>query len=133
MPVEYMTGGVVVILGKTGRNFAAGMSGGTAYVLDKDHDFAARCNEETVFLEEPDEKDLMMLKEMLEKHAEHTSSSVATMALINWERCSRNFVKVMPMDYKKMLQSIDRAVERGLHGEEAINAAFEENTRQGGH
>jgi glutamate synthase (ferredoxin) len=128
---EYMTGGTVVILGRTGRNFAAGMSGGIAYVLDEDGDFASRCNTEMVALEQLDDNDRATVKAMIEKHAELTESSRATIALINWERCQSCFVKVMPMDYKRVLQALERAKAAGLSGDDALTAAFEENSHLG--
>lgn len=128
---EYMTGGTVVILGRTGRNFAAGMSGGIAYVLDEDGDFANRCNTEMSELEPLDENDRAAVKSMIEQHAELTESSRAKMILINWERYQSCFVKVMPMDYKRVLQALERAKASGLSGDDAMAAAFEENSHIG--
>ncbi|MBL0224201.1 MAG: glutamate synthase large subunit [Geobacteraceae bacterium] len=130
---EYMTGGSVVILGSTGRNFAAGMSGGTAYVLDEEDDFASRCNTEMVGLEPLDDRDKAIVRAMIEKHAELTGSSRATMILINWEGYMSRFVKVMPMDYKRVLQALDRARAAGLSGDDALAAAFEENSHMAAH
>ncbi|MEI6208290.1 MAG: glutamate synthase large subunit [Desulfuromonadales bacterium] len=130
---EYMTGGAVVILGRTGRNFAAGMSGGIAYVLDEHGDFASRCNTEVVVLETLDDDDRATIKAMIKKHAECTDSSRATIILINWERYQSRFVKVMPMDYKRVLQALERARAAGLSGDDALSAAFEENSHIGGH
>ena len=130
---EYMTGGTVIILGQTGRNFAAGMSGGVAYVLDEQGDFASRCNTEMVGLETLDESDLATVKSMIEKHAEYTGSSRAEIVLINWERYQSRFVKVMPMDYKRVLQALERAKAAGLSGDDALTAAFEENSHVVGH
>ncbi|UCD82470.1 MAG: glutamate synthase large subunit [Desulfobacterales bacterium] len=102
---EYMTGGRVVILGSTGRNFAAGMSGGVAYVLDETGDFGRfRCNLEMVELEdltEPD--DIVELRQMIENHYRYTDSAVARRVLDNWEGMLAKFIKVMPKDYKKAL------------------------------
>ncbi len=130
---EYMTGGTVVILGQTGRNFAAGMSGGIAYVLDEQGDFAARCNTEMAALETLDDADRATVKAMIEKHAEYTDSSRAAIILINWERYQSRFVKVMPMDYKRVLQALERAKAAGLSGYDAMAAAFEENSHSSGH
>jgi len=130
---EYMTGGTVVILGKVGRNFAAGMSGGVAYVLDAQGDLAARCNTEMVGLEKLDEADAATLKALVEKHAELTDSSLAKMMLINWQNVLPQFVKVMPTDYKRVLQALERARAAGLSGDDALNAAFEENSHMVGH
>ena len=102
---EYMTGGRVVILGTTSRNFAAGMSGGRAYVLDEIGDFGRyRCNLEMVELEAltvPD--DITELRQMIEDHYRYTPSTVAQRILDNWEATLPKFVKAMPVDYKKAL------------------------------
>jgi glutamate synthase (NADPH) large chain len=125
---EYMTGGTVVILGATGRNFAAGMSGGIAYVLDELGEFTGRCNTQMVALEQLDDDDKATLRGMIQKHEEYTGSDRATMILSNWKAYENRFVKVMPMDYKRVLQALDRARAAGLSGDEAMNAAFEENS-----
>jgi len=124
---EYMTGGTVVVLGETGRNFAAGMSGGVAYVLDDTNDFKSRCNTEMAALEQLSEMDLETVKAMIEKHAELTGSSRAVAILNNWRTFARQFVKVMPMDYKRVLQALERAQAAGLSGDDALAAAFAEN------
>ena len=129
---EYMTGGRVVILGKTGRNFAAGMSGGVAYVLDEAGDFATRCNMELVGIEKPDEEDFATLKSAIEEHAINTKSTRAAKILAEWSSFAPKFVKVMPQDYKRVLQSLKKVQSQGLSGEDAIMAAFEENVK-GGH
>ncbi|HKI73895.1 MAG TPA: glutamate synthase subunit alpha, partial [Pseudomonadales bacterium] len=101
---EYMTGGRAVILGSTGRNFGAGMSGGVAYVWDKNGDFEKKCNTETFELEAvEDETDIGELKAMIERHLEYTGSTVAESILCNWEKELGHFVKVMPTDYKRVL------------------------------
>src|SRR5439155_711383 len=101
---EYMTGGRVVVLGRTGRNFAAGMSGGIAFVLDEAHDFARRCNHELVDLEPVDlVGDEAVLRDLLERHAAQTASVVAAALLADWPRAAMRFVKVMPRDYKRAL------------------------------
>ena len=130
---EYMTGGTVVVLGGTGRNFAAGMSGGIAYVLDEFEEFNARCNTEMVALEQLDDRDLATLKGMIEAHAEFTGSAKGTIILLNWRTYAHKFVKVMPMDYKRVLQALERATASGLSGDEALAAAFEENAGQTAH
>lgn len=102
---EYMTGGRVVILGKTGRNFGAGMSGGVAYVWDHDKGFAKQCNAETYALEAVTEAcDSAELKALIGKHLEYTGSTVARAILEDWETSLTQFVKVMPTDYKRVLQ-----------------------------
>jgi glutamate synthase (ferredoxin) len=127
---EYMTGGVAVVLGKTGRNFAAGMSGGIAYVLDEQGDFATRCNLQMVALEKfEDAAESEDIRRMIQRHAEYTRSQRAWKILALWEKHSGQFVKVMPKDYKRVLSALKKAKQQGLSGEEAINAAFEENAR----
>jgi glutamate synthase (NADPH/NADH) large chain len=104
---EYMTGGRVVILGKTGRNFAAGMSGGIAYVLDEDGSFPIRCNLGTVALEEVEtEAERNELKGGIERHLQFTQSAVAERVLADWDRWLPKFVKVMPIDYKRVLEEM---------------------------
>ncbi|KAJ6822472.1 glutamate synthase 1 [NADH], chloroplastic isoform X1 [Iris pallida] len=104
---EYMTGGVVVVLGKTGRNFAAGMSGGIAYVLDMDGKFHSRCNPELVDLDKvEDEEDITTLKMMIQQHQRHTSSLLAREVLSNFDELLPKFVKVYPRDYKRVLQNM---------------------------
>ncbi len=108
---EYMTGGRVVILGPTGRNAAAGMSGGVAYVLDEQGDFGRhRCNLEMVALEDVTEgEDVAELKTLVERHLKYTESSVARRVLEHWEAMLPTFVKIMPVDYKKALEKIKKA------------------------
>jgi len=101
---EYMTGGRVVILGQTGRNFGAGMSGGIAYVYDKNKDFKDKCNMEMVELEELEESDIDTLRELLNNHYRYTQSSVAKEILDNFYNELDNFVKVMPIEYKHVLK-----------------------------
>jgi glutamate synthase (NADPH/NADH) large chain len=100
---EYMTGGNAVILGETGRNFAAGMSGGIAYVYDVRHHFDALCNKEMVDLDPVTEEDEKFLHEMISKQFQYTGSTVAKFILNDFENQIRNFVKVFPQDYKKVL------------------------------
>lgn len=101
---EYMTGGRVVILGSTGRNFAAGMSGGIAYILDTQNELRRRCNMEMVELESvAEDEDVMFLKQAVHDHWKFTGSTVAEHVLKNWNRVLPQFVKVMPMDYKRVL------------------------------
>jgi glutamate synthase domain-containing protein 3 len=101
---EYMTGGKVIVLGPTGRNFAAGMSGGMAFVLDRDGTFAQRCNTELVELEDPDEDDFERVRELIAEHLERTGSQVAQRTLGSWDELRGSWVKVMPMDYKRALR-----------------------------
>ncbi|MDQ1362231.1 MAG: glutamate synthase large chain, partial [Pseudomonadota bacterium] len=102
---EYMTGGRAVILGPVGRNFAAGMSGGIAYVWDQHGNFSTRCNPEMVDLETVNaDEDIVELKAMIEKHQQYTQSEVAKRLLANWNTSLSQFVKVMPRDYKRVLE-----------------------------
>jgi len=127
---EYMTGGRVVVLGPTGRNFAAGMSGGIACVLDETGDFPRRCNPQMVELErleDPDELELVW--KLIQRHQFYTRSSRAARILAHWPEMAPKFVKVMPRDYKRVLEALKRVQSAGLTGEQAIMAAFEENAR----
>jgi glutamate synthase (ferredoxin) len=127
---EYMTGGKVIILGKTGRNFAAGMSGGTAYVLDLDDSFCESCNADMVDLVKiTDAAELAELKELIAKHRDYTSSSLAQKILDDFDRYAKQFTKVLPRDYKRMLDAMERVKAQGLTGDEALMAAFNENNR----
>jgi glutamate synthase (ferredoxin) len=126
---EYMTGGRVVVLGPTGRNFGAGMSGGVAFVLDEKGDFPVRCNRQMVELEPLDLDDAQELEHMVRRHRETTGSGVAERLLADWNASLKKFVKVMPRDYKRMIEAIKRVHAQGLTGEEAIMTAFEENAR----
>jgi glutamate synthase (ferredoxin) len=101
---EYMTGGRAVILGKTGRNFAAGMSGGMAFVYDEDGTFPSRCNMGMVGLEKPDEEEVESIRRLIEKHQKHTGSPLAKEILSHWKRNSARFVKIMPTEYKRVLE-----------------------------
>jgi glutamate synthase (ferredoxin) len=125
---EYMTGGRVVVLGRTGRNFAAGMSGGIAYVIDWEDDFKRKCNLEMVRLwplEDPAEID--SVKALIHTHAELTGSLLAYRILSGWQEILPRFVKVLPEDYRRMLQAMRSVESAGLGGEEAVMAAFELN------
>ena len=127
---EYMTGGKVVVLGTTGRNFAAGMSGGVAYILDEQGDFAKHCNTQMVALESiDDEQEAESLRALIQKHADATLSQKANKVLAGWKEFLPKFVKVMPRDYKRVLQAIAKAEADGLSGDEALAAAFEANAR----
>jgi len=127
---EYMTGGRVVVLGSTGRNFAAGMSGGIAYVLDEHDELPGRVNRQMVDLERLESPaEIAELRRLVEAHLEHTSSEKARKVLGAWDAYLPRFVKVIPRDYKRMLDAISRAEEQGLVGDEAIMVAFEENAR----
>ncbi len=124
---EYMTGGRVVVLGPTGRNFAAGMSGGVAYVVDCDGKFAGRCNKQMVSIGGPQESDLPAVKRMIERHAELTGSALARRLLDRWSDTAARIVRVMPNDYRRMLDAQAKMRAKGLPQDEAEMAAFEEN------
>jgi glutamate synthase (NADPH/NADH) large chain len=125
---EYMTGGRVVILGETGRNFAAGMSGGVAYVYDPEGALKVVCNTETVALEDwQDDAEIAEVRGLIERHVEYTGSDLAQEMLDSWGDAVTKFVKVMPKDYRRMLEAIEKVEAEGLKGEEALMAAFEAN------
>jgi glutamate synthase (NADPH/NADH) large chain len=111
---EYMTGGRVVVIGRTGRNFAAGMSGGLAYVLDLDGDFQRRCNRQMVDLEALDQSaDVQLVGELIERHVTYTSSAWAAKILAGWRAMQTRFVKVMPRDFKRIQAAEARARAEG--------------------
>ena len=123
---EYMTGGIVVVLGPTGRNFAAGMSGGIAYVYDPGRTFGQRVNPELVDVEPLDPEDSFMVRTLVERHGVETESAVAARLLQKWDTEVLEFVKVMPRDYRRILEatrhaeaegrSVDQAVMEASHG-----------------
>jgi glutamate synthase (ferredoxin) len=126
---EYMTGGRVVVLGPTGRNFAAGMSGGIAYVLDPKEEFARRCNTGMVSLtalEDPDE--IEIVKSLIFRHARYTESRIAQAVLLSWEEQRPKFVRVLPNDYGRVLATQKKMRETGMSEEEAEMAAFDLNS-----
>jgi glutamate synthase (ferredoxin) len=126
---EYMTGGRVVVLGQTGRNFAAGMSGGIAYVFDETGDFRRCCNKEMVQLTHiEDEQEIESVKNMIYRHAEYTGSSRATEVLRSWDEWLPKFVRVIPHDYKRVLEAQKQMREKGMTREGAEMAAFELNS-----
>jgi len=127
---EYMTGGQVVVLGATGRNFAAGMSGGIAYVYDIDGMFEKRLNKEMVNLYplvECGDSDIAILKAEIGNHVELTNSARGKFLLENWDAELPKFYKVFPRDYERMLECFRKVEESGLSGDEAAMAAFEQN------
>ncbi len=109
-----MTRGVAVILGKTGRNFAAGMSGGVAYVLDTEGDFRTRCNMGMVDLEPVVDADAEYLHDLIRRHYDYTQSAVAWRLLSGWKESVGRFLKVMPLDYRRVLQ--EQAAEAAAGG-----------------
>ncbi len=127
---EYMTGGRVLVIGPTGRNFGAGMTGGVAYVWDAAGDFRIRVNKEMVDLEPMEEEDVRdEVHGLLVRHLLYTTSTVAKKVLEEGPALIRTFVKVMPRDYKRMISTIKKMHQAGMTGDQAIMAAFEENAR----
>lgn len=131
---EYMTGGSVICLGATGRNFAAGMSGGIAYILDEAGDFASKLNTEMVRLlplRECGDEEIARVRERIERHAALTQSPKAQRVLAAWESSLDQFLKVLPTDYERVLLAITQAEAQGLQGDAAIQAAFAANAKVG--
>jgi glutamate synthase (NADPH/NADH) large chain len=127
---EYMTGGRVVVLGRTGRNFAAGMSGGLAYVLDDEGDFARRCNREMVLLGVLDDAhEVEEVRDLVDRHCRETGSARARKLLGRWEKSVRSFVRILPKDFARVLDARSRVLAAGISPEEAEMAAFELNAR----
>ena len=127
---EYMTGGRVVVLGRTGKNFAAGMSGGIAYVLDEDNDLYIRLNKEMVSSYELTSKyDVLELKDMIKEHVAYTNSAKGKEILDNFGEYLPKFKKIIPHDYERMLKIIVQMEEKGLSAEQAQIEAFYANTR----
>ena len=124
---EYMTGGRAVILGKTGKNFAAGMSGGIAYVLDEEHDLYTRLNKSLVSLEAVTaDEDISELKAIIEEHVKATGSQKAKNILADFERCLPCFKKVIPHDYAKIQSTVSKLEKSGVPHEQAEIEAFEQ-------
>lgn len=128
---EYMTGGRVVILGGTGRNFGAGMSGGIAYVYDPEGTILSRVNLEMVLLERvEDSVEEEDLRGLISRHVQYTGSSRGEQILANWQQEVGNFVRIIPKDFKRMLEQIEKVQAEGLTGDAALLAAFEANMRE---
>lgn len=128
---EYMTGGRVVVIGKTGKNFAAGMSGGIAYVLDENNDLYTKINKEMVSSSEITSKyDVIELKEMIKEHVAYTNSQKGKEILDNFGEYLPKFKKIIPYDYERMLKTIVQMEEKGLSAEQAQIEAFYANTRK---
>ena len=128
---EYMTGGRVVILGITGKNFAAGMSGGIAYVLDEKNDLYKRLNKEMVAFEEVTNKyDVLELKEMIQEHVACTNSTKGKEILEHFGEYLPRFKKILPHDYRRMMNTIVQMEEKGLSSEQAQIEAFYANTKE---
>ena len=125
---EYMTGGRAVILGETGVNFAAGMSGGIAYVLDENEKFVSRVNKEMVLIEAPNSEDVNFLKDIITEHYKLTSSQKAKTILDNFDLYISKIKKVIPKDYKEVLELVKINQEKGFTRDEALVNAFYEKT-----
>jgi len=131
---EYMTGGSVICLGRTGRNFAAGMSGGCAYMLDLDGDFSTKVNPEMVRLlplRECGDAEIKEVRDRIQRHLDLTGSARAAEVLASWDGALDTFIKVLPLDYERVLLAIKQAEDEGHEGDEAILAAFEANAKAG--
>ena len=125
---EYMTGGTVVLLGECGINFAAGMSGGIAYIYNRNNNFNSNFNREMVEIEKLDDSDIDKVKSLIEEHVEATDSNLGKQLLLNWSIESNKFLKVVPNDYKKIITLIDKKKAEGLNHEDALLAAFYERS-----
>lgn len=127
--LEYMTGGVAVILGNTGRNFAAGMSGGVAYVWDSNHNLYQKLNKELVTMTELSEQhDIDLVKSLVEKHIAETQSQLGKSIIADWENSIKSFKKIIPKDFEKMLKLISEEESKGIAHDEAVLAAFKKFT-----
>ena len=127
---EYMTGGCVVVLGPTGRNFAAGMSGGIAYVLDESGEFSTLCNPEMVeLLPLDDAEDREILARMVRRHVELTGSEIGWQLLSSGTAMASRFVKIYPADYRRVVETRDQMKGKGLSDSEVVMAAFQVNAR----
>ncbi len=127
--LEYMTGGTAVILGQTGRNLAAGMSGGTAFVFDESHSLYTRLNKQLVsMLEVTDRHDIEVLGDLIERHVKETGSLLGKRILSDFKNSVKNFKKIIPNDYQKMMTEIAKGEERGLSHDEAVLEAFKKLT-----
>ncbi|MGI6034068.1 MAG: glutamate synthase subunit alpha, partial [Coriobacteriales bacterium] len=122
---EYMTGGTVLVLGEVGLNFAAGMTGGVAYVYDAKATFTGRCNKDMVNIEDCEPDDIALIHALLEEHVERTASPLAIMMLYRFEQVKKHFVKVMPKEYEHALKLTVAAEARGANHDDAVELAFE--------
>ena len=120
-----MTGGLVLVLGEVGPNFAAGMSGGVAYVYDQFGTLARRCNTELVELRAPSDEELAQVRALIEEHVRRTASPRGIKMLYQFDSVRRDFVKVIPRDYERVLAHVAEAERRGATREEALQHAFD--------
>ena len=122
---EYMTGGTAVILGEVGQNFAAGMSGGIAFVYDEYHTLESRCNKEMVKIETPSTDDLALIRSLIEEHVRYTASPRGIKMLYRFDSIAKHFKKVIPVEYEHVLNIVAAAKAQGKTHEEALEEAFE--------
>ena len=122
---EYMTGGTVLVLGEVGLNFAAGMSGGVAYVYDAEHTLEERCNHDMVYLKWPDRDELALVRMLIEEHVRRTQSPLGVKLLYRFEDIAGDFVKVIPREYEQMMALTDKLERSGMTHDEAVERAFE--------
>ena len=122
---EYMTGGIVLVLGEVGLNFAAGMSGGVAYVYDESRTLDNRCNREMVDIEEPSDSDIEQIRALIEEHVSRTASPLGVMMLYRFDDIAHHFKKVIPREYKRMMTVIGELEQQGMPQTEAVERAFE--------
>ena len=120
-----MTGGTVLVLGEVGLNFAAGMSGGVAYVYDAERTLAERCNREMVDLKVPDRDELEAVRALIDEHARRTGSTLGVKLLYRFEHIAGDFVKVIPREYERMMKLTAELEASGLAHDEAVERAFE--------
>ena len=122
---EYMTGGVALILGEVGMNFAAGMSGGVAYVYDAFGTLASRCNKDMVDLKAPTADELELIRKLVEEHVARTQSPRGIKMLYRFREVSKSFVKVIPRDYERVLGYVEEGESRGMSHADALQYAFD--------
>ena len=122
---EYMTGGVALILGEVGQNFAAGMSGGVAFVYDEFGTLASRCNHDMVELVEPTTEELAQIRALIEEHVERTKSPLGIKLLFRFAAVSDRFVKVVPTEYRIIMERVAAEQAHGATHEQAVELAFE--------
>ncbi|GAF19125.1 LOW QUALITY PROTEIN: glutamate synthase [Bacillus sp. JCM 19046] len=129
--LEYMTGGTCIVLGSVGKNFAAGMSGGLAYVYDPERHFQKKCNQEMVLLEQLNGEDEEVVYKFIQSHYDYTDSDQANHILSNWDQTKNHFIKVIPKDFKEMIATIKQRQQEGLTEAEAAMAAFDDKMTAG--
>jgi len=122
---EYMTGGTVLILGEVGLNFAAGMSGGVAYVYDAEHTLTERCNREMVDIKAPDNDELDLIRKLVDEHVQRTGSPLGIKLLYRFGDIARDFVKVIPREYEAIMSLTAKLEASGLTHNQAVEEAFE--------